>query len=64
MPGNLSNFDTRNLVTFEDNLKYNGNFPFVVYCDFETTAAKDCNHDPRRSHNCAKKPFLKCLQQK
>ena len=36
--GILYNLDTQNLVTFEDNLKYKWDLPFVAYCDFETTA--------------------------
>ena len=28
----------KNIVTFEDNLKYYGDLPFSVYADFETTA--------------------------
>ena len=37
IPGVLYNFDTQNLVTFEDNLKCKGDFRFVAYCNFETT---------------------------
>ena len=37
------NFDTQNLVTFEDNLKYKGNMPFVAYCNFEAPGPIDCS---------------------
>ena len=37
MPGVISKFKNQNLVSYEDNLKYMGNLPFVAYFDFETT---------------------------
>ena len=37
-PGVIYNFNLKNIVTFEENLKYIGNLPFSVYADFETTA--------------------------
>ena len=40
-PGVLYDFNLKNVVTFEDNLKYRGNVPFCVYADFETTAPTD-----------------------
>ena len=46
IPGVLYNFDTQNLINFEGNLKYKGDFSFVAYCDFETKAPTDCSPDP------------------
>ena len=37
-PGVVYNFDLKNIVTFEENLKYKGDVPFSVYADFETSA--------------------------
>ena len=37
-PGVVYNFDIKNIVTFEQNLKYKGDVPFSVYADFETSA--------------------------
>ena len=39
--GILYNLYTQNLVTFENNLKYKVDLPFVAYCDFEITAPTD-----------------------
>ena len=36
-PGVVYNFDLKNIVTFEENLKYKGDVPFSVYADFETS---------------------------
>ena len=37
-PGIVYNFNIQNIVTFEDNIKYQGDLPFTIYADFETTA--------------------------
>ena len=39
--GNIS------LISFEDNYRYLGDLPFVVYFDFETTAGKDLFQDKK-----------------
>lgn len=31
----IYNFDPQNFVTFEDNVKYKGDLPYVAYCEFE-----------------------------
>ena len=36
--GVVYNFDLKNIVSFEENLKYKGDVPFSVYADFETSA--------------------------
>ena len=36
-PGVVYNFDLKNIVTFEENVKYKGDVPFSVYADFETS---------------------------
>ena len=36
-PGIVYNFDIQNIVTFEGNIKYQGDVPFAIYADFETT---------------------------
>ena len=46
IPGILYNFDTQNLVTFQDNLKYKGHLLFVAYYNFETAAPRNCSRDP------------------
>ena len=40
------NFNTRSLLTFEENLKYKCNVPMTAYIDFETTAPTDDYIDP------------------
>ena len=40
-PGVLYDFNLKNIVTFEDNIKHKGDVPFCVYADFETTAPTD-----------------------
>ena len=40
-PGVLYGFNLKNVVTFEDNIKYMGDVPFCVYADFETTVPTD-----------------------
>lgn len=33
IPGIVNRFENQNLLTFENNLKYQGNLLFVAYCD-------------------------------
>ena len=40
-PGVIYNFNTQNLVTYENNIKYKGDLPMTFYFDFETTAPTD-----------------------
>ena len=43
IPGFVYNFNTQNLLTFEENLKFKRDIPLTVYIDFETTApTNDC----------------------
>ena len=45
-PGFVYNFQTRNLLTFEENIKLKRDVPLTTYVDFETTAPTDCCLDP------------------
>ena len=45
-PGFAYNFNTRSLLTFEENLKYKTDIPMTAYIDFETTAPTDDFLDP------------------
>ena len=45
-PGFIYNFKTRNLLTFEENLKFKRDVPLTAYIDFETTATTDDCLDP------------------
>ena len=45
-PGFIYNFDTQNLLTFEQNLKLKHDIPLTAYIDFETTAPTDDMLDP------------------
>ena len=45
-PGYVYNFDTQNILTFEENLKYKQDIPLAAYIDFETTAPTDKMFDP------------------
>ena len=40
MPGLVYKFQNQNIISFEDNVKFMGEFPFAVYFDFETTSRK------------------------
>ena len=44
--GFVYNFQTRNLLTFEENIKFKRDVPLTTYIDFETTAPTDCCLDP------------------
>ena len=46
IPGFVYNFNTQNLLTFEENLKFKRDIPLTVYIDFETTAPTDDCLDP------------------
>ena len=45
-PGFIYNFQTRNLLTFEENLQFKRDVPLTAYIDFETTAPTDDYLDP------------------
>ena len=45
-PGFICNFDTQNLLTFEENLKLKHDIPLTAYIDFETSAPTDDMLDP------------------
>ena len=45
-PGFVYNFQTRNLLTYEENIKLKRDVPLTAYIDFETTAPTDCCLDP------------------
>ena len=40
-PGFVFNFNTRSLLTVEENLKYKSDIPITAYIDFETTPSRD-----------------------
>ena len=48
-PGYVYNFDTENLLTFEENIKLKHDISLTAYIDFETTAPTDQKLDPE---NC------------
>ena len=52
-PGIIYNFNTQNLITFENDFKYNGDIPLVAYIDFETTAPTDDSLDPESTKLCS-----------
>ena len=45
-PDFVYNFNTRSLLTLEENLKLKRNIPLMAYIDFETTATTDDCLDP------------------
>ena len=45
-PGFIYNFETQNLLTFEENLKLKYDIPLTAYIDLETTAPTDTMLDP------------------
>ena len=47
IPGVVYDFNTQNLVTYENNIKYKGDLPMTLYFDFETTApTEETIYDP------------------
>ena len=48
VPGVIYNFNTKSLISFQDNFNSKGNLPFVLYFDFETTAPADNIFDPEQ----------------
>ena len=46
VPGILYNFNTENVVSFEDILKCKDGLLFVAYCDLETITSSDYLLDP------------------
>ena len=51
-PGVVYNFNNRNLISYEDNFRAKGDFPFVIYFNFETTAPTDNCLDPKQTKKC------------
>ena len=48
VPGVIYNFNTQSWISFEDNFRAKDDLPFVIYFDFETTAATDNCFDPEQ----------------
>ena len=48
-PGYTYNFNTKSLITFEENLKYKSDIPLTAYIDFETTTPTDDCLDPENA---------------
>ena len=40
MHGLIYKFENKNILTFEDNIKFMDEVPFAIYFDFETTSGK------------------------
>ena len=50
--GVIYNFNNKNLITFEDNLKSIGDVSMTIYFDFQTTAPTDNCFDPEQKNVC------------
>ena len=48
VPGAIYNFNTKSLISLQDNLNSKGDIPFVMYFDFETAATTDNIFDPEK----------------
>lgn len=48
VPRIIYNFNTQNLISFQDNFHAKGDLPFAVYFDFKTTAPTDNCDDPEQ----------------
>ena len=46
IPRIVYNFNNQNLISYQDNFNAKGDFPFVVYFEFETTAPTFNFSDP------------------
>ena len=51
VPGVVYNFNTKNLISFQDSFNAKGDLPFLLYFDFETTAPTDNCFDPEQKKN-------------
>ena len=52
VPGIICTFIKKNLTTFENNFKSNGDIPMAIYFDFETTAPTGNCFDPEQKNVC------------
>ena len=48
MPGIIYNFNNKNLITFEDNFKSEGDMLMAMYFDFEATTPTDKCFNPEK----------------
>ena len=48
VPGVIYNFNTKSLISFQENFSSKGDLPFVLYFDFETAAPTDNIFDPKQ----------------
>ena len=48
VPGVMYSFNTKSLISFEDNFHAKGDLPFVLSFDFETTVPTDNCSDPEQ----------------
>ena len=48
VPGKVYNFNSKNLVKFEDNSGAKGDLPMGIYCDYETTTPTENYFDPEQ----------------
>ena len=51
IPGIVYNYNTQNVVSFEENIGYKGDLPLAAYLDFETTAPTDNSFNPEKKKN-------------
>ena len=51
VPGVIYNFNTKTLITFQDNFNSKGDLSFVLYYDFETAAPTDNIFGPEQKKN-------------
>ena len=49
VPGIIYNFNNKNMITFEENVKSKRNLPYALYFDFKTTAPTDNYFDPEQT---------------
>ena len=62
VPGIIYNFNNKNLITFEDNVKSEGDMPMAMYSAFETTVPIDNCFDlePKRTFVMSYETQLVC----
>ena len=52
MPGIIYSFNNKNLITFEDNFKSEGDMLMAMYFDFEATTPTDKCFNPEKKNVC------------
>ena len=51
-PGVIYNFNNQSLISYQENFRAKGDFPFAIYFDFEAAAPTNNCLDPEQKKKC------------